>query len=302
MNKTVERPEAVGPKINCYKEFELCYLRHKYFRKSKINPTEEQMQPFYGIIRSLSRKTYFTYQVLFQIVGLETDDIINIGKAHIVSFLGLFSVQLPENMDKFIDKHVGIYGTAPTASDFLNKDKADFTEFLKQRYTELFRIARQKVRNIQGRLYEEYLVYYGPIVPPEDNQKLIKGYNKLGFKKLDIDKFKSLKRKMFPQETGPVYKFNNLYYVTVPLIHTHISLDDLVGSDLNPYDSIHNMNPEEILIHSDTEEIFKRNKSKWKNASKTAKNKKIRDFIRANKNNPRYTEEVKTARRMVKNR
>jgi hypothetical protein len=168
--------------------------------------------------------------------------------------------------------------------------------FLKQRMEDLVRITRQKIRNIKGLLADEYLVFYGPNRPPEARHELPKHYRSLGFKKLDVAIFKSLKRKIKDQE-GPVFEINGLYYVTVPVAHRNLTIYDLQGAGLDPYESIHNMNPEEIMVQIDTERQYQR----WYAAPQEERNKKIREFISANKDNPLYTEEVKTARKLINN-
>lgn len=300
MNKTVERPKATGTKINCYQEFELCYLRHQYLRKSGANPTAAQMKPFNYLISLCAKKTYYTYIGLFQSIGMDWEDIVSIGKTHLVSYLGLFSVQIPEKMDKFIDRIYDATGEAPTVADILDKDKADFTSFLKQRMEDLVRICRQKVRNIRGKLADEFLVFYGPKTPPDDHSKLIKGYGKLGFRKLDVYKFKTLKRKAVNQQKGPVYEINGLFYVTIRIDHRPLTVHDLAGAGLDPYESIHNMNPEEIMLQIATEANFQKNKELWYATPRNKRIKQIRDFILVKANDPRYTEEVNTARRMIK--
>lgn len=300
MSETVDRPKAPVKKINCYEEFELCYLRHQYFRKAKVNPAEEQMKPFYNIVRICAKRTYYTYIGLFQAVGLELEDVVSIGRTHLVSFLGLYSIQLPEKLNKFTDFYLETFGEGPTDEDLLNKDKADFTMFLKQRMEDLVRICRQKVRNIRGQLAEEFLVFFGPNQPPENINDLAKGYAKLGFKKLDATKFKTLRRKFAGQQKGPIYVINGLNYVTINLDHRQLTIQDLIGAGLGPYDSIHNMNPEEIMLQIDTEKEFQRNKKRWYASPRDKRIKKIRDFISAKGDDPRYTEEVKTARRMIK--
>lgn len=298
----VDRPEATGTKINCYREFELCYLRHQYLRKSRANPTEKEIKPFMKIIRYCSYHTYYTYAGLFRAIGMDLDDIVNIGRTHLVSFIGLYSLDVPIKHDKFIDDFIDKNGRGPSLEDILKKDKANFTLFLKQRMEDLVRVCRQKVKNIRGHLAEEFLVFYGANPPPENINLLTKQYKKLGYKKLDATKFKSLNRKLGDSQNGPIYRINDLYYVTITLDHRELTLHDLQGAGLNPYEQAHNMTPEEILIQNVTETEFIKNRKKWHSMPKNRRTKKIRDFILAKQNDPRYTEEVKTARKLIRDK
>ena len=89
----VTRPEPSEKKIRTSDDFELCYLRHQYFRRVKYNPTEQEMAPYMGIVANLTKNTFFTYFNLFKAVGMYQDDILNIGRVHLVSFLGLYSLE-----------------------------------------------------------------------------------------------------------------------------------------------------------------------------------------------------------------
>lgn len=102
MSIEVKRPEAAPKKIHNKDEFELCYIRHKYIRKTDSNPTDMEMRPYYKISHNMGRNTHFTYKSLFLAMGFEADDVISICRIHLVSFLGLFSMErMPEKYAKF---------------------------------------------------------------------------------------------------------------------------------------------------------------------------------------------------------
>lgn len=299
MSELVKRPQSVGKKINCVDEFELCYLRHQYLRKSEFNPTDAEMKPYYGIINRFAKRNNYIYSNLFKHVGFEAEDLVNIGKVHLVSYLCLFSISFnSERKDQFIDKFFDLRGDFPDERHILEKDKANFTDFLKQRYMDIVRIARQKVRNIRGVLSDEFLVYYSS-KPPEPGVDLVKDFQKNGFKKLSFSLFKSLKN-MLKDQSGPVYFVNNLYYVVIELDHRQITAFDLIGADIDPRDDLHNMNPEQLLILKDTEAQNKKIKKKWKLMGKEDRNNKLIDFILAKSGDPLYSEEIVLAQRYIK--
>ena len=300
MKELVTRPSGPEKKINCHDEFELCYLRHKYIRRVTWNPTEADMAPYYSIIRHISKNTYYTYANLLHMVGFEFEDIINIGKVHLVSYLGLFSVQhVPEKHDAFVDIFHEQHRAYPDKADFLNKEKSNFTMFLKQRYEDVIRISYLKARNIKGSLTDEYVVYFGKDAPPEEHFRLRDDNAKYGYKKLDISVFKTLKKLMVGQ-TGPVYHHNGIYYVTVAVDHRTLCLTDFIMAGLDPRESAHNLNPEEFMLEAYAEKDFENKKNAFYSRSRTYRRMKIKKFIALHKDDPTYTIEVRAARKMLK--
>lgn len=298
--RRVSRPKADKKKIHCKNEFELCYLRHQYFRRVKYNPSEKQMQPFMQIAAHLAKNTFFTYRNLFHMVGFESEDVINIANVHLVSFLGLFALEsMPEKYNEFVKTFNEVQDRNPEEKDLLNKNQAIFTLFLKQRMEDVVRVCRQKARNIKGLPTEECYYYYGPKKPPKLLRNLIKNHEKLGFRKLDTAVYKSIKKKV-GSVTGSTFIFGDNYYIAVPLDKKSLSLDDLNGADMNPYDSIHNMNPEEIFFSSEERYGWERKQEEFDNKPSFAKANIVRNFIKANRNRMEFREEVRTARKLLK--
>lgn len=298
--QNVTRPTAAKKKIHSKNEFELCYLRHQYLRRVKDNPTEEQMKPFLAIIVNLAKNTYYTYRNLFRSVGFEVEDVINIGKVHLVSFLGLYSMEkMSQKYDEFVTKHYIKKGREPNENDTLDKNKANLTMFIKQRMEDVVRVCRQKARNIKGMPTEDYYVFVGSSKPPKNTRLLLEDHEKLGFKKLDTASYKTIKKRQKIKEDKP-FKFAGAWYIAVHLEKRNLSIADFTGADLDPYDSIHNKTPEEILIMEESEERFEENKLKFMSHNDTRKMAILRKFINENKKNPIYRDEIKLAQQYIK--
>lgn len=299
-SKYVSRPKASKIKIHSKNEFELCYLRHKYFRKVKFNPTKEQMLPFSHISNRLARNTFFRYQPLFHEVGFEFEDVLNIANVHLVSFLGLFSLEkMPDKYKEFTKTFKKIQEKDPENQDILDKNQANFTLFLKQRMDDVVRICKQKAKNIKGLLYEEHTYYRGPKKPPKNMNSFVKNYEKFGFKKIDYTTFKSARKKVGLINTL-IFSFNKNYYVAVPIKKKNLNLNDFCGANLDPYDNIHNMNPENLYLHSEENNNWKSKLEEFNNKNNNIKINIIRNFISKNKNNKNFTSEIKIAKSMLK--
>jgi hypothetical protein len=300
MSNEANRPKADIKKIHSRNEFELCYLRHQYLRKTTENPTEDEMKPFIPIAEHMAKNTYYTYKNLFHMVGFDVEDLISIANVHLVSFLGLFSLdKLPEKYDDFVNLYRDAGRLDPGKADILNKDKANCTLFMKQRMEDVVRVCRQKARNIKGLPTEEYFFYSGQKRPPQILRDLVDNYERLGFRKLDQAVYKSIRKKVKNIE-GPIFRFNDLYYVAVPVEQKALSIVDFVGAGMDPHDSIHNMSPEEIYFSIEDDNQFERNLTAFNRKSKTTRARKIKKFIEENRKNPRYKDEIRAARKMLK--
>lgn len=296
----VHRPKAPEKKIHSKNEFELCYLRHQYIRKVDHNPTKNEMKPYTNIASHMAKNTWFTYKNLLGMVGFDLEDVVSIAHIHLISFLGLFTLdKMPEKYEEFVAAHNLKFAKNPQEEDKMNKNKANCTMFLKQRMEDLIRVCRQKARNIKGLPTEEHFFYFGPKRPPRYLRVLIENYEKLGFRKLDTAVYKSIRKRIKPDD-GPVFKFNGNYYIAVPVEQKCLSLADFCGAGLDPYDSIHNMTPEQIFFAKQESVDWDKRKEEFDRKSKSSKAETIRKFIQKNKQNPIFKEEIKVARKMLR--
>lgn len=300
MRKRVNRPQADSVKIHCKDEFELCYLRHQYFRKVDFNPTAKDMEPYQKIAAQLAAKTFFTYRPLLILVGLEKEDIVNIANVHLVSFLGLFSLEkMPAKYKDFVTSFTRYQDQSPGKKDFLDKNKANFTLFLKQRMEDLIRVCRQKAKNIKGFSVEGFFYCYGVNTPPARLAELVKNHERFGYRKLDSASFRSIKKRAGVYDQS-VFMIGECYYIAIPLANRRLASTDLNGAGMNPRDSIHNMNPEETYSALEEENLWDKRLEDFSNQPSTEKVKLIKKFIRNNKQKIHLRVELQIARKMLK--
>jgi hypothetical protein len=299
MRRIINRPPA-ETRVSTRDNFEDCYLRHQYFRRVKFNPTFEEMQPYYKIAVTFAQKTFFTYRPLFLMIGLEKEDLINIAHVHIVNFLGLFSLEnLPDKYSDFASSFKSNHGRKPKKQDLLDKNQANFTMFLKQRMEDVVRICRQKVKNIKGFNIENYFYYYGTNTPPKRLTDLIKNHDRLGFRKMESSVYKSIRKKAKVFDYEP-FMIGNNYYIAVPVGKKTLTVEDLNGAGMNPRDTLHNMDPEEVYATLEENLVWERRQELFDSKTPQAKANIIRHFIRRNKGKRGYREEIKTARKLLK--
>lgn len=308
----IERPQAESRKIHSKDEFELCYLRHQYLRRVEYNPTAAEMEPYMKIVSIQAKKTFTTYLNLFKLVGLDYEDIVNIGRVHLVSFLGLFSLEkVPQKYEEFVANHLKKTNSEPTAEIIDNKNRANLTLFMKQRMEDVVRVCGQKARNIKGMATDEFYVFYGPKRPPRNVRKLLEDHEKYGFKKMDIASFKTIRKRVMrdkkakrtkpiqPTKSHEILKFAGSYYISIPLEHRDLTMLDFAGANLDPYDNIHNKSPEELMLHSLDINEYERKKTNFLAQTDKRKENIVRNFIRKNKKNPLFKEEIVLARKFL---
>lgn len=296
MSNKVERPQSDLGKIHNKNEFELCYLRHKYIRKTTKNPSKEEMAPYRDIIVKQSHRTYVNYREIFNMVGFAVEDLINTGNVHLVSFLGLFAIENDEQ--KLSNFKKGFHNTnerEATEFDILDKNKAIFTMFLKQRFEDVVRVCGQKARNIKGLYTEHYHVFCGPQKPPLVIGNLIKNYEKLGFKKISLPVFKSIRKKINNKHNA-IFQFDGLWYVCVSVEQKELRLTDFCSAGQDPYDNLHHMDPETTYELK----FWKEKVESFENSNRSYKLNKLRDFVQKYQNNSKYKKEISTAKKMLR--
>lgn len=299
MEKVI-RPEADKKKISCKNEFELCYLRHQYLRRADRNPSEMEMAPYGAIVSQQAKNTFFTYHSLFGMIGMECDDIVNIARTHLVSYLGLFAIEnMPDKQDQFEKTFQVQRGYSPYKEDSLNKNKANFTIFLKQRMEDLVRICRQKVRNIKGFPGDENYVYVGTKKPPKILSRLMEDHEACGFRKLDIAVFKTIRKRANAQGSS-VFQFGDLWYVSLKYEHKNLSLTDFSGADMDPYDTLHNMSPDRIYFEQEDAQFWENKRVEFDSYNANKRSKLLKSFVTKHKNKPKFKEEVRLAKKLLK--
>lgn len=293
--KKVER-KSFTDKANVKEEFELCYLRHLYVKKSKYNPSEEEMAPYTDIIKAQAQRIRRENWFILKEMGFELSDLTSIGQTHLISFLNLFSIeQNEEKFERFKDNHEIQYNKKPGDEDILDKNKADFTCFLKQRYQELIRLCRKKYKNVYGADIDSS--FYKGKVLPERLSMLEEDSLALGFSKLDPVSFAAIRNKA--KTTEQVFEFEGFFYVEIKNKKLKLNSEDFVMNDLDPRELSHHRNPEEILLDVEAEDQAKR-LLRRKRAITPHNKELLKNFIDSNKNSANMVKEVKLAKRLLK--
>jgi hypothetical protein len=232
-------------------------------------------------------------------VGLDLEDVLNNGQVQLISFLGLFALEKnPKKLAEFRRNYRSRNSIICSKENVLDKNKANFTCFLKQRLDDMVRVCRQKARNIKGVVAEEFIVFKSTNKPPKDIEDLLENNEKYGYSTLTNTAFKTIKKRMNGKQEGPVYLDGNTWYVCVPIRKKMLNLVDFTCNNYNPYDNLHNMTPEEVLEKSEGTDWD----GKWLRFNAISNDERIdiiKTFIVKNQDNSVFKDELKTAKRFL---
>lgn len=280
-------------------DFESCYLRHSYLKRVTIRPSKEQMQPYEGLIRKFSNKMHRHNKRLMESIGFLEEDLQNISRVHLVTFLGLFTLERNEDAyDRYIDVFLDYHKRMPTENDLLDYNKAVFTKFLKQRAKDMVRICTQKVRNIKGNLLEKFTVFKGKNKPPEDLRPLFISPKSFGYRTILANTFHERRVKLEKNgQKPPIYFLDGFYYIYVPAQNKTLTAEDLSCSVLGTHDNIYGMTADLILEKAALDKKI----HYFENLANKNKINILRNFISKHQGKSDYAVEISAARKMIKN-
>lgn len=320
----------LNKKVSTEDDFELTYLRWGYAKKVmgveldddglvKEGYDSEALQKidltffdrFKPTVKWHSNKHYQDNKPLYQGLGFSFEDIENIGLYHLTIYLALYSLSSNEEKRNEWEKtFTKSKGCNPTDDQIFDKDRANFINFLKQRFSQLSRISNQKLKNV-GVGYRKSLFYFVPAdvaIPDEitHEEAVSKGFKRVGIKELATLK-KALGKKFNYQEfVTPEGKrvVNIVSYITQALAMKDDS--DMTQEDYFEYlrannsyhePNFHELRPDEMV---DWKSVSRAGRiadlaEKYKKSSVKTKISMIKRFLKHFSNDPKFKEEVRIA-------
>lgn len=118
-----DRGEKPGERINYNDNFEDVYLRHSLFRRVP-DATAAQMEPYMSTLKHSARRALYKWQSSFKSMGFGEDDLVNIGRIYLMSFIHFYAT-----------------------SEDVNENQKLLVAFLKQRFGEAAKISFKKALN-----------------------------------------------------------------------------------------------------------------------------------------------------------
>jgi hypothetical protein len=177
-------------RIDHKSDFELAYLRWRYFIKTD-NPSDEVLNKFIPAAAKCAWESYRQNYVTYKNSGMEIDDVKNIAFVHLVSYLGLYSIEYaPNNKELFLHRT-----ETGQLVETRREDLSNAMAFMKQRLYDLIRVCNQKNKSIFGdgesvALFKKTK----PSAPAGTGPQILKTPAKFGYTRVGSKESKELKK------------------------------------------------------------------------------------------------------------
>jgi hypothetical protein len=194
--QTVRVPIDPDKFVSTKDQFELTYLRWRYFMRA-ANPPTELVKKYEKAALKVAKESYNENYDAMKNSGLEVEDVCNIALVHLVSYLGCYSLQFSEIGKTKVAEKMGDV----SQEEVKRKDLSNMMVFIQQRLKDLVRVFRQKNKNVLGEHLVAVLFQLVDKESPCTDMELIKAPNKYGFRRVTPTHYKEVKKKLgtYPQ-------------------------------------------------------------------------------------------------------
>jgi len=259
--RELDDPTIDNKKINSKENFELVYIRHKYFRKS-TNPTNERLRQFEEMICNISDKIYMRNIMVFKTVGFEKDDLRNIARIHTISFISMSGLaENPKLMEEFVKKHKSIFGkdSEPSKYDIFKREAYNLSRFLNQRIQEVARFSKGKNEGIRGtKNYRRF--YAGRTDKNPSDLELFSNHEAYGYKKITEQEYKNIANNNDSKGKVEFTTSNGVKVRAVYIKGSFLKKEDIEGTYIDQTRGNFYRSPEESLLIK--EAVYKNNNKK----------------------------------------
>lgn len=289
-------------KKNFSDHFEDLYLRHDYLRKAgKLDG--DHYHEFKHIINITTKHVYAKYQPIFFKVGFEFEDVENITAMYALSYMQLYSLRGNKNYYKrFLKRYQQEHGddATPSEEEVFKNECNLMINFLRQKLSHCATVCERKKRNIVCGRQKRGVYAYTEKSTPASYEEIFEDHKKHGYRKVTQDELKIAAEAADENKvTYPVDKDGyKIFIIELPtygierydytaLVEGHIS-----GSLRNP---------EEIALNIESMIDLETYRKKMADMTPAARKKVLKKFIERAKGTPSLKDQVKLARKMLKN-
>lgn len=292
--------ENTKKRLNFKDDFELLYLRHEYIEKARSLGKQldsSMVQKYAGIVHTTAKIMFSKLKSNFQKVGFDEDDFVAITNMYMLSYMALYSIQTnKEELDSFLTK---VGNPSMSEAEILRADRNRLINFLRQKLYHCSALFARKARNII--VGEDKRGFFASTADSVDVpfDMLIEDHKKYGYRKLTSKEFKKSKEDSVLNKTPDMTDKDGFKVFQVELLNQGLSKNDYElimegnkGMFYHPPDVTLQMAEEEAAL-----EAFK---LKFQGLPQDKKRRVLTAFIRNNKDNKHLKDELKLARKLLK--
>ena len=305
-------------KILSYEDdFEMVILRHDYIRKIP-NPDKIDIGPYKGLAAITARILYEKCQATFNKVGYDSSDIENIANTYLLAYLGLYSFEVNEaNKERFIRFFTDKNGRAPVENDFKNVERNLIINFIRQKLHHCSTVCERKSRNIVGAKSKKITYAFTVNSVPCNYVDIAENYAKFGYRKVEIIELKQAKFRNSAdlkdkdgfkivevfEYAGNIIGFDDL---SVKVERDREAIVDYIQpSYMAGYYTQENAelltDPQNDLLRKEQELMDMESEDNFNNMKSSEKKKLLKKFIEKNTSHKYLSQELRTARLLLKN-
>jgi hypothetical protein len=289
----------VNMKVDYKEEFELVLMRWRYLLKSP-NPPSEVFKEYSKTLNSVSKRMWYSFKYAFSVAGYDYNDVRALADVYLVAYYGIFSLRNnPDELKRFKEtyKRKNKVETDPTDEEVTKKDHNNFVSFLTQRLEEAGKICSQKNRNIRGTDgYREAFIGDAEVQVSDEvlrSHPETFGYRKL--KKKELDAYSAI---LGAKARGTFRTPDDKVVRVVEMGPKALREEDL--QEVYSPDSAFTMNPLRFMEAIEEEQADLELRNRFEALEADERTQLLKSFIASNKNNPKLAEEIKAAKKMVR--
>lgn len=300
-------------------DFEMLTLRHEYLKKIK-NPESVNLKPFKYLATITAEIMYDKCRATFEKVGFEISDIESISVVYLLAYLGLYSFEVnPASKERFIKSFTQRNDREPTQKELEKAEKNIIITFLRQKLHHCSKVCERKSRNIVGARSKKYVFAYTEKSKPAHPSDITQDYKKHGYRKVTHKELLEAKERAKKNNSQNLFDINGFKIIEIQdysmNMSSFVDIEDSEGQSKGWEEFVRKesmvgfymeecpeylSDPEESIIKKQDDLLATRDLNFFDNLENKSKKTMLKKFINLNKNNPRLTDELKTARCILK--
>lgn len=291
----------MAKKYNYEDNFEMLVLRHDYLsRVSNADPG--WIKEFKPVVKKTAWVMYYKLRPNFAKVGYDLDDIELLSNCYMVSYMDLYSLRRnPKKLNNINKRYLNKYGRDATSKEILNKEKINMINFIRQRLVSTALVCSRKARNITVDYDRKAAFAYTEDSQAADEELIYSDCKEYGYRKLTNNEYQEIKKKAKLNKNNKLVDKYGYPIIEIEMLGDKISNEDYQSLFVDHKTDGYHMHPEEYLENAESEIELSGIVEKFRELEDSEKKKKIRKFIRNNKGKKYYKQELKYARKILKN-